>query len=61
MEGMKVVEKINTEYLIHEVEKHPAVWDSSNEQYSNKNEKRNAWSEIIMHFIEMKACLYESN
>ena len=36
MEGMKV-EKINTEDLIHEVEKHPVVWDSSNEQYSNKN------------------------
>lgn len=51
MEGKKEVEKINTEDLIHEVENHPAVWDSSIEQYSNKNEKRNAWSEIIMHLI----------
>ena len=49
---LKIVEKkVNTEDLIHEVEKRPAVWDSSSEDYCNKVERRNAWNDIILHFI----------
>ena len=33
------------------MEKHPAVWDPSTAKYNDKNEKENAWNEIIVHFI----------
>ncbi|KAK7071343.1 hypothetical protein SK128_011960 [Halocaridina rubra] len=56
MEGEKsitkiVEEKTNTEDPIHEVEKRPAIWEPSTEDYSNKTERRNAWNDIILHFI----------
>ena len=45
------MDNINTENFISEVEKYPALWDSSSDGYSNKNERKNAWNEVILHFI----------
>ena len=36
----------NTEELISEVEKRPALWDPSKEEYKNKNKKEEAWLEV---------------
>ncbi|KAK4324225.1 hypothetical protein Pmani_005065 [Petrolisthes manimaculis] len=36
----------NTEELIAEVGKRPAVWDPSNEDYKNKTKKAEAWLEV---------------
>ncbi|XP_076054585.1 uncharacterized protein LOC143033254 [Oratosquilla oratoria] len=36
----------NTEEFISEVEKRPALWDPSKEEYKNKNKKEEAWSEV---------------
>lgn len=43
--------KINTEDLICEVKKLPAIWDSRLELYSDKTEKLNAWSKLMTIFI----------
>ncbi|KAK7067373.1 hypothetical protein SK128_005799, partial [Halocaridina rubra] len=36
----------NTEELISEVEKRPALWNPSNEEYKNKKKKVEAWLEV---------------
>ena len=46
-----VEEKVNTEDLICEVERLPAIWDPSCEDYDNKIVKRNAWNELVLKFI----------
>ena len=33
------------------MEKYPALWDPSCDDYSNKNEKKKAWNAVILHFI----------
>ena len=43
---------INTENIIHKVEKYPALWYSSSDKYSYKIEKKKAWNTVILHFIE---------
>ena len=48
---MNNMDNINNEEFIHEVEKCPALWDSSSDEYSIKNEKRKAWNAVILHFI----------
>ncbi|XP_063865376.1 uncharacterized protein LOC135103261 [Scylla paramamosain] len=42
-----MVEKLNTEDLICEIEKLPALWDPSCEGYANKIEKQNCWNAIM--------------
>ena len=41
------MDNVNTEEFIHEVEKYPAVWNVSSDDYSNRNEKRKAWNAIM--------------
>ncbi|KAK8392350.1 hypothetical protein O3P69_014597 [Scylla paramamosain] len=43
-----VEEKLNTEDLICEIEKLPALWDPSCEGYANKIEKQNCWNAIMV-------------
>ena len=42
---------IDTEDFITEIEAHPSIWDSSNEEYANKIVKKNSWETIITKFI----------
>ncbi|XP_063864679.1 polyamine-transporting ATPase 13A3-like isoform X3 [Scylla paramamosain] len=46
-----VEEKLNTEDLICEIEKLPALWDPSCEGYANKIEKQNCWNAIMVILI----------
>ncbi|KAB0805403.1 hypothetical protein PPYR_02373 [Photinus pyralis] len=46
MEG----DKVNTKDFISAIEQFPAIWDLSNEEYSNKTVKRNAWEAVILKF-----------
>lgn len=43
--------KINTEDLISEIEKQPAIWDSRTDDYSNKEAKLIAWNSVILAFL----------
>ena len=46
-----VKEKVNTEDLICEVEKLPAIWNPSCEEYGNRIEKQNAWNDVLLKLI----------
>ena len=46
-----VEEEVNTEDLISEVERQPAIWNQACEDYGNNILKRNAWNEVILKFI----------
>lgn len=47
---------MDVEVLISEVEKHPAVWDVSNNEYKNKLKRNEAWlrvaSIVIPNFMQ---------
>lgn len=43
---------ICTETLITEVEKRPELWDTSNENYRDKNKKNATWVEVAMSLIQ---------
>ncbi|XP_066939604.1 uncharacterized protein [Macrobrachium rosenbergii] len=47
----KVEEKLNTEDLICEIEKLPALWDPTCEGYANKIEKQNCWNAMMVKLI----------
>lgn len=48
----KLVDRnVSTEDLIHEVEKHPVIWNSAIEEYGNKAERGKAWHSITSKFI----------
>ncbi|KAG0723941.1 hypothetical protein GWK47_041659 [Chionoecetes opilio] len=42
---------VNTAALIHEVEQHPAIWNTAVEEYEDIVERKNAWLAVIMKFI----------
>lgn len=46
-----VNEKVNTEDLIYEVEKHPEIWNSALEEYGSKVKRRSAWLAIVANFL----------
>ena len=46
-----VEEKLNTEDLICEIEKLPALWDPSCEGYANKIDKQNCWNALMVKLI----------
>lgn len=50
-EGDCTSEKFNTDDFISEIENFPAIWDLQNDDYSNKNAKRNAWEAVIAKFV----------
>lgn len=37
---------METEQLISEVEKRPVLWDTSNEDYKDRNKKNEAWLNV---------------
>ncbi|KAJ8707079.1 hypothetical protein PYW08_015727 [Mythimna loreyi] len=45
-------EAFNTELLIDEIEKRPAIWDMTSSDYSDKNLRRRAWEELVLIFCE---------
>lgn len=47
------VKGFNTEDLIYEVQKHPAIWDSSINEYCNKSERRNACTTSSQHSFQI--------
>ena len=36
------------EHMILEIRNRPIIWDSSMNEYKNKNRKNNAWEEVCM-------------
>lgn len=46
-----VDDKLGVEDFICEVEKHPCLWNSGEEAYSNKQEKVKTWIAVISSFI----------
>ncbi|GBP31456.1 hypothetical protein EVAR_17946_1 [Eumeta japonica] len=48
-------EAFNTELLIDEIEKRPAIWDMTSSDYSDKNLRRRAWEELVLIFCEEHA------
>jgi hypothetical protein len=42
---------INSEFLINEVQKRPLLWDTSNEDYKDKNKKKSARFEIALSLL----------
>lgn len=45
-------EAFNTELLIGEIEKRPAIWDMTSSDYSDNNLRRRAWGELVLIFCE---------
>lgn len=43
---------IDPELVISEVEKRVVLWDSSSEDYKDKNKKNNAWKEVASSLFE---------
>ena len=43
--------KINMEDFIYEIEKTPAIWDSSSDDYSNETVKLNTWKSVMVAFL----------
>lgn len=41
----------DTELFIGEVQRRPALWDSSTDDYSNRVIKKNSWNELCELFI----------
>lgn len=46
-----VNEKVNTEDLIYEVERHPEIWNSALEEYGSKVKRKGAWHDIVVNFM----------
>jgi len=44
------MENVNTEDFISEIQKCPAIWDSTSDEYSDKIKKRNAWEDVVRKF-----------
>jgi len=42
---------IDGEFLINDVQKRPLLWDTSNEDYKDKNKKNSAWFEIALSLL----------
>ena len=40
------LETIDTDRLIHEIEKRPAIWDMQSPDYKDRNLKNKCWQEI---------------
>lgn len=43
---------VDTKLLISEVEKRTIIWDTSHEDYKDKNKKNEAWIEVCSTLIE---------
>ncbi|XP_063591556.1 uncharacterized protein LOC134768664 [Penaeus indicus] len=46
-----VNEKVNTEDLIYEVERHPEIWNTALEEYGSKVKRKGAWHDIARNFM----------
>lgn len=46
--------EVETDLLISEVEKRPAIWDMTSSEYSNRTLKRNAWEELVLVFSHVE-------
>ncbi|KRT85183.1 Myb/SANT-like transcription factor, partial [Oryctes borbonicus] len=45
-------EEFNVKCFIEEVRKRPELWDSSHEEYKNREQRQNAWLDICSVFIQ---------
>lgn len=49
--------RFDTELLISTVEQKPCIWDTSSENYKNRDLKNNAWEEVaeivIQNFVKL--------
>jgi len=50
MDPTDVIEDLNLEKLIDVVRSHPAIWNSSDSDYSDKIKKENSWTEVCKSF-----------
>lgn len=46
--------EVETDLLISEVEKRPAIWDMTSSDYSNRTLKRKAWEELVLVFSHVE-------
>lgn len=46
--------EVETDLLISEVEKRPAIWDMTSSEYSNRTLKRKAWEELVLVFSDVE-------
>jgi len=46
--------EVETDLLISEVEKRPAIWDMTSSEYSNRTLKRKAWEELVLVFSHVE-------
>lgn len=42
------MDDLDTEQFIEEVKKRTAIWDSSSDDYKNRDLKKNQWAEVCM-------------
>ncbi|KAL4083026.1 hypothetical protein QTP88_028356 [Uroleucon formosanum] len=46
--------EVETDLLISEVEKRPAIWDMTSSEYSNRTLKRKAWEKLVLVFSHVE-------
>jgi hypothetical protein len=46
--------EVETDLLISEVEKRPAIWFMTSSEYSNRTLKRKAWEELVLIFSHVE-------
>jgi len=50
MDPTNVIDDLDFEKLIDVVRSHPAIWNTSHSDYSDKIKKENSWNEVCQSF-----------